>query len=166
VDLRALLGEVAEVHTASGRDREVQIVVESPGGSVTATVKVDPDKLRQILHNLVSNAVRYSLRGKSVRIRWQPLAGPTADQMMRIEVSDNGPGLSCTDQERVFDSLWRADPSRSREGGGAGLGLAIARRLVEAHGRQIGVESELGHGATFWFTLPVSVERGVRASRD
>jgi two-component system OmpR family sensor kinase/two-component system sensor histidine kinase BaeS len=164
VDLVTLLTEVAEVHSAAAREQDVRVVADSPDEAPGVTVDADPDRLRQILHNLVSNAVRYSTRGQSVRIRWLA-EGPTSDPMVRIEVIDNGPGLSNADQRRVFDRLWRADPSRSREAGGSGLGLAIARSLVQAHGGEIGVVSEPGLGATFWFTVPVWKEKGAGASR-
>ena len=163
VDLRVLLAEIAEVHTASAREIDVQVVADPPADEIPATVEADPDRLRQILHNLVSNAVRYSPPGQAVRIGWRH-AVPTSVQMLRIEVTDQGPGLTVAEQERVFDRLWRADPSRSRDGGGSGLGLAIARSLVEAHGGEIGVESVPGHGATFWFTLPLWKEKGAGSS--
>ena len=74
-----------------------------------------------------------------------------------FEVSDTGSGIAADDLPHVFDRFWRADRSRSRDQGGSGLGLAIARQLVEAHGGQIGVESAVGRGSRFWFTLPAAV---------
>jgi signal transduction histidine kinase len=73
-----------------------------------------------------------------------------------VSVSDTGPGLSPEDLERVFDRFYRLDPSRARATGGAGLGLTISRQLVEAHGGSIRAESEVGHGATFSFFLPLT----------
>ena len=72
-----------------------------------------------------------------------------------MSVADTGPGIAPPDLERVFDRFYRIDPSRARATGGAGLGLTIAGQLVEAHGGSIRVESEVGQGATFSFTLPV-----------
>jgi signal transduction histidine kinase len=74
---------------------------------------------------------------------------------VQFSVSDTGPGLTPEEQEQVFERFWRADTSRSRDGGGSGLGLTIARYLVEAHGGDIGVESAPDQGARFWFTIPV-----------
>jgi signal transduction histidine kinase len=71
-------------------------------------------------------------------------------------VSDTGSGIAAEDLPHVFDRFWRADRSRSRDQGGSGLGLAIARQLVEAHGGQIGVESAVGRGSRFYFTLPAA----------
>jgi signal transduction histidine kinase len=75
---------------------------------------------------------------------------------MKISVRDDGEGIAAEDLPHVFDRFWRGDKSRLRERGSAGLGLAIAKKLVEAHGGTIGVESEKGKGATFWFTLPLA----------
>jgi signal transduction histidine kinase len=71
-------------------------------------------------------------------------------------VCDTGAGIAPADTLHVFDRFWRADRARSRDQGGSGLGLAIARQLVEAQGGQIGVESALGRGSQFWFTLPIA----------
>jgi signal transduction histidine kinase len=71
-----------------------------------------------------------------------------------VRVSDTGSGISREDLPHVFERFWRGDKARARAGGGTGLGLAIAQRLILAHGGTIGVESEAGRGATFWFTLP------------
>jgi two-component system sensor histidine kinase BaeS len=71
-------------------------------------------------------------------------------------VADTGEGIPPGDQPHVFDRFWRAERSRSRERGGSGLGLAIASHLVQAHGGEMGVESEVGQGSRFWFTLPVA----------
>ena len=76
----------------------------------------------------------------------------------RITVADTGVGIAPEEQARVFDRFYRADRARSRATGGTGLGLAIARALVHAHGGEIGLESEPGHGTLFWFTVPLAQE--------
>ena len=76
-----------------------------------------------------------------------------------VSVSDTGPGLSEADQKKIFEEFRQADGSSTREKGGTGLGLSIAKRIVEMHGGRIWVESTLEKGSTFWFTLPVRVER-------
>ncbi len=115
-------------------------------------VYVDPDRIHQVLRNLLSNALRHTPPGGQIRITAQ--AGPTG--FVTVRVQDTGSGIAPEDIPYVFERFWRADRSRARDSGGAGLGLAIARHLVEAHGGKIGVESQPGRGATFWFTLPIA----------
>jgi signal transduction histidine kinase len=122
--------------------------VETRGAGVA---KCDAERLQQILHNLVSNAVRYA--GSEGQI---VMSAEARDGQVRICVQDNGPGIPQDQQERIFERFARADESRSRETGGSGLGLAIVKQLVEAHGGRVWVESEPGHGARFTFTLPES----------
>jgi len=113
----------------------------------------DPRRLRQILGNLVGNAFKYTPDGGLVQLA---VAKDAATGGARITVADNGPGISPEHQARVFDRLYRVDPSRNRGTGGFGLGLAIAKQLVELHGGRISVESEPGHGAVFTVVLPAA----------
>lgn len=125
-------------------------------------VVADPRRLRQILTNLLTNAVRHAGAEGSVVIR-----ADREDGMARIWVEDNGEGIAPESLEMVFERFHRIDESRSRETGGTGLGLAIVRQLVEAHGGEVGVESEQGDGARFWFTLPaVAPETKPEATRN
>ncbi len=119
-------------------------------------VGADPDRLRQVIYNLVSNALRYTQTGGQVRISSDLVAPGGESPAVRITVADNGPGIPPEQLPHVFDRFWRADPARSREQHGAGLGLTIARQLVEAQGGQIGAESTVGAGSRFWFTVPVA----------
>ena len=111
--------------------------------------------LRQALINLIDNAIKYSPTGAEIGVQVQP----GKDSQVIVEVIDNGPGVSQEDQSRIFDRFYRVDKARSREWGGAGLGLAIARWAVEVHGGQIAVESTEGEGSTFRITLPPTVGR-------
>jgi signal transduction histidine kinase len=81
-----------------------------------------------------------------------------SNESFLVSVSDTGPGLSEADQKKIFEEFRQADGSSTREKGGTGLGLSIAKRIVEMHGGRIWVESSLGKGSIFWFTLPVRVE--------
>ncbi len=117
----------------------------------------DPDRIRQVLLNLVSNAVKFTSRGwVRVSVRRQEGGDPPAGaDWIRIEVEDTGIGLSEEAQARVFENFFQADASTTRKFGGTGLGLGIARSVVEALGGEIQVRSELGEGATFTVRLPL-----------
>jgi signal transduction histidine kinase len=114
-----------------------------------ATVRAAPEKIERVLYNLLTNALRHTPSDGTVGIVVEPL-----DQEVRVTVEDSGEGLSSEAVQRMFDRFWRGDRARSRERGGAGLGLAIARGLVEAHGGRIWAESSPEGGARVSFTLP------------
>jgi len=103
-----------------------------------------------VLNNLVSNALRHTPDGGSLRVSAYRKTG-----VVRVEVRDSGEGISPEDLPYVFERFYRGEKSRSRQTGGAGLGLAIAKGIVEAHGGEIGVESNPKEGTLFYFTLPV-----------
>jgi len=115
-------------------------------------VRADLDRVRQVLSNLLGNAIRFSPAAGEVRLRAEALGGDVL-----FLVSDDGPGIPLEQRPRVFDRLWQG---RSGAGGGAGLGLAIAKGIVELHGGRIGVESRPGAGSTFFFSLPCAVADG------
>ncbi len=118
----------------------------------------DRDKVRQVLLNLLGNAVKFTPEGGAITIRayLQHADEDVPRDMMRVDVSDTGIGIAPEHQGRVFDPFYQVDNSSTREYGGTGLGLNIVRRFIEAHGGRVGVESEEGRGATFWFTLPIA----------
>lgn len=121
----------------------------APSPSLPA-VSADPDRIIQVLTNLLSNAVRYTPPGGQVTISVAAI-----DDQVAFRVSDTGAGIAPEHLPHIFDRFYRADPSRSRTAGGAGIGLTIARALVEAHGGRIQATSEgAGRGAVFTFTLP------------
>jgi signal transduction histidine kinase len=115
--------------------------------------KGDEQRIAQVLLNLVGNAIKFTEAGE-VRLEVKASNGT-----FLVSVSDTGPGLSEADQQRIFEEFHQADTSSTRKKGGTGLGLSIARRIIEMHGGRIWVESSLGKGSTFRFTLPVRVER-------
>ena len=115
-------------------------------------VLADPDRLAQVLRNLLTNALRHTPEGRQVTV-----SAATAGDAVEIAVTDSGEGIAPEDLPRVFDRFWRADRSRSRAEGGAGLGLVIVRAIVEAHGGQVSAASDgPGQGSTFRFTLPIA----------
>jgi signal transduction histidine kinase len=126
------------------------IALESEIAPDLPAIQADAGRLAQVLTNLLANALRHTPPGGRVIVRAE-----LADrQAVRFSVADSGPGLTPDETAHVFDRFWRADESRARDRGGAGLGLAIARQLVEAHGGRIWAESEPGQGATFYFEIP------------
>lgn len=111
-------------------------------------VNADRDRIDQVLGNLIGNAVRFTPQGGRVRV-----GAEREGEWVRFSVTDTGVGIDAADLPHVFDRFWQA--KRSREGG-AGLGLAIARGIIAAHGGEMWVESEQGDGSTFFFTLPIA----------
>jgi signal transduction histidine kinase len=132
---------------AEARAREVEL-----GAHVSADplVRIAPDKVERVLMNLLANAVRHSPPNGEVAV----VVEPNSDHVV-VAVEDTGDGLAAGASERMFDRFWRADESRARSSGGAGLGLAIARDLVQAHGGTIWAENRAGGGTRVAFTLPL-----------
>jgi signal transduction histidine kinase len=150
-DLRALLAEVYETAQMLGEEAGLTVTLEQPDGPVIA--EVDAGRTRQLVMNLMTNAVKYTPTGGSV---W--LALTATPQAATIAVRDTGIGIASGDVGRVFDRFWRADSARSRTGErpGIGLGLSIGKWIAEAHGGSIAVTSRPGRGSTFTLTIPLS----------
>ena len=118
------------------------------------TVRGDPGRLQQILLNLIGNAVKFTRNGV-ITVETERLVDSQTPEMVEIRVSDTGIGIPKADLSRVFEDFATVDSSYRREAGGTGLGLGIARRLVQAMGGSIGLESEFGEGSLFWLRLPL-----------
>jgi two-component system sensor histidine kinase BaeS len=148
-DAVALAEHVVAAHRALADNAGVTLDLS---GDVYTAVCVDQVRIRQVLGNLVANAIRYTPSGGmvSVVVRQDP-----DRSALLIEVNDTGQGISGEDLPHLFDRFYRADMSRSRATGGSGLGLSIARHLVEAHGGSISVASALGTGSQFTIELPM-----------
>ncbi|MCC7274784.1 MAG: PAS domain-containing protein [Alphaproteobacteria bacterium] len=144
---------------AKGIDIDIRVAPDVP-----REVLGDPGKINQILANLIGNAVKFTERG-GVAIGVS-MTGDSDRPMLRWTVADTGIGLSEAEMARLFEPFSQADSSTSRRFGGTGLGLAISRRLAEAMGGRIGVESEVGSGSLFWFTTSLRLaDRGAAAVR-
>jgi signal transduction histidine kinase len=137
--------------------REKQIALKMEVASELPQGHGDERRLTQVLLNLVGNAIKFTDSGE-VSIK-----GSSGNGSFTIEVHDTGPGISEADQAKLFQEFQQADNSITRKKGGTGLGLAISKRIIEMHGGKIWVESVIGQGSTFSFTLPVSVERQARS---
>jgi two-component system sensor histidine kinase BaeS len=144
VPVGELLAAVVAGHRARATAGGVELACEG-GGQVWA----DPVRLRQVLDNLVTNALRHTPTGGRVDLRAFADGGELV-----IEVRDTGTGIAAEDVPHVFDRFWRAEKSRSRLTGGSGLGLAIVKKLVEGHGGTVGMASSVGEGSRFWVSLP------------
>jgi PAS domain S-box-containing protein len=150
IALEEVLGAAWRGAQALSEDRQFEL-----GGLVPAGVLGDPDAIKQLALILLENAVKYTPDGGTVRLQVSTLGG-----WAEFRVSDSGIGIAAEDVPHVFERFYRADPSRSRgsDPGGSGLGLTIARRIVEDHGGDIRLESELGRGTVFTVRLPLVPE--------
>ncbi|MCS2610110.1 ATP-binding protein [Halomonas dongshanensis] len=153
VDIVALVDEVLGLHAPEAQRKQLQLVA-MVYDDVPTPLSGDPLRIHQVLNNLVSNALKFTHRGEVV-IRVMLDAYEGQHVVLDISVSDSGIGMSDEQQQKLFSAFTQAEPSHSRQFGGSGLGLTISRQLVQRMGGEISVESELGKGATFSFTLPL-----------
>lgn len=144
-----LLGDAARIMDGLAEREEVTLAVEPPRQDVR--VLADRDRVVQVLLALTDNAIDHSGAGTTVHLR-----GICTEGGVRLEVADEGPGIEPAKLERIFERFYRAEEGRAGESGGAGLGLAIAKEIVEAHGSRIDVRSAPGEGTTFSFELPTA----------
>ncbi|WP_240484318.1 response regulator [Pseudarthrobacter sulfonivorans] len=157
-DPRVLVEEVAGLLTEPAQAKNLELIAYCEP-DVPARLHGDSGRIRQILLNLASNAVKFTADGEvSIRVTTEtPDAKPGAAAMVCFEVRDTGIGIDPSHHARLFESFSQADASTTRRYGGTGLGLAICSRLTEAMDGEIGLDSSLGEGSTFWFRVPVPV---------
>jgi len=144
-----LIRACVETTRLRAEQKQQSLQVECPADLPSA--RGDPRRLQEVLQNLLDNAVQYTSPGGRIAVRARAAEGAVV-----ITVSDTGIGIPQADQARIFERFYRVDAARSREVEGTGLGLAIARHIVEAHGGRIWVESTVGQGSDFHFSLPVA----------
>lgn len=151
-DALELVEDVCDIHAAPASEKGVELIVRSQPRASHFAVG-DPHRLRQIVSNLVSNAIKFTEKGEvTVFLNFQNSA--SGDTCLRVEVVDSGIGVSEEAMDALFETFSQANSSTTRKFGGTGLGLAICKKLVELMGGEIGVESTPGEGATFWFQVP------------
>jgi two-component system sensor histidine kinase BaeS len=149
VDLAAVAGGQTAAFARAFADKGIELT-----SSLSPTVvDGEPKRLEQVVVNVLSNALRYTDSGGAVRVTVRPDGG-----LALLEVADTGIGIAPDDVPRVFTRFWRGEKSRSRETGGAGIGLSIVRELVQAHGGDVSVESTPGEGSVFRVRLPLAGE--------
>jgi len=148
-DISELINQAIVAVRAQAEAKGVSVTTDLPGE--LPSVNIDSYQVSQVLRNLLDNAVAHTAKGGSITV--------TAEQQgkwVEVAVTDTGEGIPAEDLPHIFERFYRVDKSRARATGGSGLGLTIAKRLVEAHGGQIKAQSELGKGSRFTFTIPVS----------
>jgi signal transduction histidine kinase len=150
VDVASLLAQTAEMFHTSAMEKGISLRIDDTPPGVA--VRGDSERIMQVLSNLVGNALKFVARGGSVVVKCE-LKGEEAI----LSVADSGPGIAGEDLDRLFEKFWQRRRTDTR---GVGLGLSIARGIVEAHGGRIWVESKVGNGTTFYFSLPAVSQRG------
>lgn len=145
IELRTLLQKTIMSFEKSLLDKEITL----SGNIANLKLMADPDKLSQVFVNIISNAAKYTPNGGKIDI-----SASESDKHWEISISDTGIGISDKDLPHIFDHLYRADLSRARDTGGSGIGLSVAKAIVEAHGGSITASSELGQGSRFIISLP------------
>jgi signal transduction histidine kinase/CheY-like chemotaxis protein len=147
VPVPASFAEVLDTMRPLADKKSQTLMREAPSG---LSVRADPTRFKQILMNLIGNAIKFTPEGGEIQLSADPLDGA-----VRVEVRDSGPGIPLEEQQRIFEAFYRmGDVDKKTEG--TGLGLAITRRLVELHGGNLGIESQLGSGSCFFFILPTA----------
>lgn len=147
-DLAALVAEEVEIQLPRAEQKEIEITCDGLGSPVPAVV--DADKIRQVVANLVSNAIKYSDGGTVVQVSLRE----RSDEV-EIEVRDHGQGIAADEQSQLFQAFGRTSTRPTGEERSVGLGLVIVKRIVEGHGGRVGLDSTLGEGSTFTVALPL-----------
>ncbi|MDD2321200.1 MAG: ATP-binding protein [Geobacteraceae bacterium] len=147
VNLVTAVNRVSQLLEQKACAREITLQ-RTESFEMTADILADPDKLEQVLINLLDNAIKFTPAGGTVTVNALDLG-----EKIRIEVTDTGTGIPPKDIPRIFERFYRVDAARSREMGGTGLGLSIVKHIVQAHGESVAVESTVGKGSTFSFTM-------------
>jgi two-component system OmpR family sensor kinase/two-component system sensor histidine kinase BaeS len=153
ISLSAVMAQVSEGLETQAREKNVTLKIKAD--DALPLVEADEQRIAQVLFNLMSNALRHTPVGGTITMGAEP-----RDGRVLVSVRDTGSGIAPEDLPHVFERFYRADRSRARATGGSGLGLTIAKQIVEAHGGQIWAQSWLGAGSTFGFSLPLSGPNG------
>jgi len=156
-DLEVAVGEVLELLGSKATNKGIDLVVRY-APDIPRRVIGDPGRIRQILTNLIGNAVKFTEVGHVlVDVEWEPRG--EGEGRFRFSITDTGIGIPADQHDWLFQKFTQADTTTTRQYGGTGLGLAISKQLVELMGGEIGLCSEPGQGSTFWFTLPLRLDR-------
>jgi two-component system phosphate regulon sensor histidine kinase PhoR len=146
--IQKIVNEVFEEVGLKANQKQIRLEIKNDTNPDTL-VDGDKNKYKQVLTNLIENAIKYGSENGIVNVGWYALD----KNSILVEVTDNGPGISEEHLPRIFERFYRADKSRNRSIGGTGLGLAIVKHIIEAHGQNVTVRSKIGIGTTFGFTI-------------
>ncbi len=163
-NLRAIIEESLEIVASKAAQKGLELALNMPLGLPPA-VRGDAHRLRQIVVNLLGNAIKFTERGQ-VQVRLSVAADTSEKLTIRVAVEDTGIGIPADRRERLFRSFSQVDASTTRQFGGTGLGLAISKQLVELMGGSMGVESQPGRGSSFWFRVPFLKVSAASATRE
>jgi signal transduction histidine kinase len=150
-DFRPLAGKALESVSPLAASKQIALEMYAPD---TLTATGDSQRLSQLLYILLDNAIKYTANGGEVRLTLSK-----EESQLCLQVQDTGIGIKPDDQAHIFERFYRADKSRSRQMGGHGLGLSIAKWIVETHGGTIQLTSEVGKGSTFTIRIPIQSTR-------
>ena len=148
-DIVELINRIVATIQAQAAAKGVLVSIDLPQG--LPLVNIDSHRISQVLHNLLENAIAHTAKGDAITV-----IARQQDSWVEVSVMDTGEGIPAEDVPNIFERFYRVDKSRVRATGGSGLGLTIAKRLVEAHGGKIEVQGELRKGSRFSFTVPIS----------
>jgi two-component system phosphate regulon sensor histidine kinase PhoR len=149
VSVTRLIESCVETAHLKAVPRQLALNVRLPEG--LPPVRGDSNSLQEVLQNLLDNALQYTPAGGKIDV-----SASCSNGRVVVTVADTGIGIPQVEQERIFERFYRVDAARSREAGGTGLGLSIARHIMEAHGGHLWVESAVGEGSRFHFSIPVA----------
>ena len=162
-DLRDLLDEIVDIFAHQARDKGIELIIDYPPAIVHAFVG-DPCRLRQVLVNLIGNAIKFTQEGH-VLLTVESQGNIEGDEQLLLKVIDTGVGIPDDKLDYIFERFTQINTSYSRTHQGTGLGLSITKRLVEMMGGQIGVESKMNMGSTFWASIPLTLQQtGITSS--
>lgn len=150
-DLDAVLRDNIAMNSLFSRARHMTVNYTPPAASVA--VRIDRDKIDQAITNYLTNAIKYSFQGSDIGVNLE-----IAEGFARVTVADHGQGIREQEVGKLFNAFQRASTRSTSGEPGTGLGLFIVKKIVEAHGGEVGVHSVFGRGSRFWFTLPVTRE--------
>ena len=147
-DISVLVQDVYDSLEDTAKSAAIALKVKPLKKGEASMVLADPGRIEQVLFNLVTNAIKYGKKGGKVSISFFDI-----EDRLLVEVADDGLGIPEADLGRIFERFYRVDKSRTRDAGGSGLGLSIVKHIIDAHKESINVQSTVGVGSTFSFTL-------------